>query len=204
MRKISLLVLSIGALLALSFYWQGPATARDVQTTTASSPSDLPGENPEDCWGNWFFGLRIAGGWYDEIMHPGTPPWPGTAVVTFGADGSLTYKSVGPVGDQAGVGTWKRTGYRQITAELLLMGFQADEITGNAFGELVHSHSHQWTCRSIIVFDFDWDFQTATGTGCTDCFWPEQDPLGNEDPFFTLDDVVHTIRKVNLIPCTAP
>jgi len=214
MRKISLVLLSIGALLALSIYWQGPASADGI------SPAPPEG-----------FGKKIAGSWYDEFMHyPNWPDedgaWPGTGVLTLGADGTLAWSSVGPVGDQAGGGTWERTGQREITLTVLIMGFAADPIPfdtttcvgGDLPGEecadhtdcpggvcsFQHSHSHAWTARSEIVFEFDEDFQTALGIGCTDAFWPGEDPLSEDpnDPFYTLPYVEHTFRKVNVVPCS--
>lgn len=223
MRKISLILLSMGALLAVSLFWQGPASAQDPQMNTPLAPTDAPGGDM--CWGNWWLGRRIAGSYYDEFMHyPNWPDeagaWPGTGILTFGADGTLTWSSLGPVGDQAGGGTWEKTGYREITATVLIMGFTPDPIVGRCVGGdaegeecgdpadcpdgdcvLQHSHSHVWTGRSRIVFEFDSDFQVATGNGCTDVFWPDQDPLG-DDPFFTLPYVEHTGRKINVVPCT--
>ena len=189
MRKISLALLTIGALLAVSLYWQGAASAQELKPVT-----------PEG------FGKKIAGSWYDEFMHypdPNDPnnSWPGTGVLTFGSDGTLTWSSLGPVGDQAGGGTWEKTGRREITLTVLIMGFTPDPIVEDENGDLVHSHSHVWTGRSRIVFEFDSDFQVATGNGCTDAFWPGDDPLG-DDPFFTLPYVDHTCRKINVVPCT--
>ncbi len=213
MRKISLVLLSIGALLALSIYWQGPASADGI----SSAPPDG-------------FGKKIAGTWYDEFMHYPDPgePWPGKGLVTFGADGTVTFSSVGPVGDQAGGGTWEKTGQREITATVLIMTFAADPIVGTCVGGeqdgeqcddqgdcpdgvcvLQHSHSHACTGRSRIVFEFDQDFQTATGDGCTDAFWPDQDPLYQAEdpddpnaPFYTIPYVEHMCRKVNVVPCS--
>jgi hypothetical protein len=186
MRKISLILLSLGVLLALSLCWQGAATAQ--------APKLVPPEG---------FGKQIAGSWYDEFMHypDGGDPWPGKGILTFGADGTLAWSSVGPVGDQAGGGTWEKTGCREITVTVLIMGFTPDPIVEDEYGNLVHSHSQVWTGRSRIVFEFDEDFQVATGNGCTDVFWPDQDPLG-DDPFYTLPYVEHTGRKINVVPCT--
>ena len=116
MRKISLALLTIGALLAVSLYWQGAASAQELKPVT-----------PEG------FGKKIAGSWYDEFMHypdPNDPnnSWPGTGVLTFGSDGTLTWSSLGPVGDQAGGGTWEKTGRREITLTVLIMGFTPDPI----------------------------------------------------------------------------
>lgn len=94
MRKISLILLSIGALLALSFYWQGSVVAQDAQTEVAVGRTDLPGESPED-WGNWFFGQRVAGvslSWWfvDELGGlPVDPIW-GHSTVTLNADGTAS------------------------------------------------------------------------------------------------------------------
>jgi len=152
------------------------------------------------------FGKKIAGSWYDEFMHypDEGDPWPGTGVLTFGADGTLTFSSVGPVGDQAGGGTWERTGQREITLTVLIMGFTPDPIIEDDEGNHTHSHSHLWTARSEIVFEFDEDFQTALGIGCTDAFWPGDDPLSEDPnaPFYTLPYVEHTCRKVNVVPCS--
>ena len=203
MRKISLVLLSIGALLALSFYWQGPATAQDPQTERLPGP---PGD-PTSGWGDWWIGQRIAGSWYDEFMHyPNWPDedgaWPGTGIVTFGADGTVTFSSIGPVGDQAGGGTWERTGWREITATVLIMAFTPDPIIEDDEGNHTHSHSLACTGRSRIIFQFDRDFQTATGDGCTDAFAPGQDPLEDVPAYGTLPYVEHTCRKVNVVPCS--
>jgi hypothetical protein len=186
MRKISLILLSIGVLLAVSLCWQGLASADGTKL-----------DPPEG------FGKKIAGSWYDTFMHypDEGDPWPGKGILTFGADGTVTWSSVGPVGDQAGGGTWEKTGYQEITATVLIMGFTPDPIIEDAEGNLVHSHSHIWTGRSRIIFEFDEDFQTVTGDGCTDVFWPDDDPLGDA-PFYTLPYVEHTCRKVNVVPCT--
>jgi len=207
MRKISLILLSLGALLSVSLYLQGPATAQDPQMNAPRAPTDAPGGDM--CWGDWSLGRRIAGSYYDEFMHyPNWPDeggaWPGTGVLTFGSDGTLTWSSLGPVGDQAGGGTWERTGWREITATVLIMGFTPDPIVEDENGDLVHSHSHVWTGRSRIVFEFDSDLQVATGNGCTDVFWPADDPLSDDPnaPFFTLPYVEHTCRKINVVPCT--
>jgi hypothetical protein len=202
MRKISLILLSMGALLALSFSWHGPASAQDAQMQLPAAPTGLPEDM--SLW-DWTLGCRIAGSYYDEFMHypDGGDPWPGTGVLTFGADGTLTWSSVGPVGDQAGGGTWERSGWREVTATVLIMGFTPDPIIEDEGGNLVHSHSHVWTGRSRIIFEFDDDFQAATGDGCTDVFWPADDPLSNDPnaPFYKLPYVEHTCRKINVVPC---
>jgi len=208
MRKISLILLSVGAVLTLSLYWQGPATAQDPQIEEPAGPVYPPGDTAT-CWGDWWIGRKIGGSWYDEFMHyPNWPDqdgaWPGTGVLTLGADGTVTWSSLGPVGDQAGGGTWERTGWREITVTVLIMGFGADPITEDDEGNLIHSHSHLWTGRSEIVFELDDDFQAAFGIGCTDAFLPGEDPLSEDPnaPFFTMPYVEHTCRKVNVVPCS--
>lgn len=60
MRKALLILLSIGALLALQFLWQGPATAQDGQMQTPVLTTESPQGSPDGARPKGF-GKKIGG-----------------------------------------------------------------------------------------------------------------------------------------------
>ncbi len=88
MRKITLILLSLGALLSFSLYWQGPANAQDPQRLEPLSPTEVPEGDACWGWGGWF-GKRIAGTYlmwaeWDPVTEPVFP-----ILLTIDADGTM-------------------------------------------------------------------------------------------------------------------
>jgi hypothetical protein len=176
MRKISLLLLSIGALLALSFYWQGPVIAQDRQTETPAPPADLPGDNPED-WGNWLFAQKVAGtslsyGTVDEVGgQPIEPVW-WTNTVTLHADGTGLLSSNGtfngipefPGLSNPVYAAWERIGWRTIRVKHLVFNFAPDPTAGTLAS----------IARNTVLLEFNRDFTQYEGTWVSEYFAPEQ------------------------------
>jgi hypothetical protein len=163
MRKISLILLSMGALLAVSLYWQGTATAQDPKL-------DIPGG----------FAKRIAGSYLNTWEIPSTGET-GTTMTTFSADGTGVSSSgsmfAGLTGEP-GIAfqgpyhsVWERTGRREITWRHMFYGYN------NETGELV------FIIRADGTSIFDEDFRGSHGDLIFEVFAPEQllDPL---DPNF--------------------
>lgn len=155
MRKISLMLLSMGALLALSLFWQGPASAQDPQTLEPLAPTDMPGDM---CWGNWWFGERIAGTYlmwaeWDPVTEPVFP-----ILLTIDANGTMLSTSSAALGRgdpeffflrQNFHTTWERTGWRELTTRHMLFMHNAD-------GTLL------FIVRTTGVWNFDNDFEEFT------------------------------------------
>ena len=170
MRKISLVVLSIGALLAVSIYWQGPASADGTL-----------GVPPEG------FGKKIAGTWLNTFQVDGGEP--GTTITTQNADGTAVTSAGNAflgLGDP-GVAiqnvfhqTWKRSGPRQLTFRHLLYAYLPTD------GTLV------FIVRATGQAEYDSDFEYSTGVLTAEFFWPEQlldplDPNTEEDPYLSIE-----------------
>ena len=153
MRKISLILLSLGALLALSLCWQGAASAQDPQLNTPRAPTDAPGG--EMCWGNWWFNQRIAGTYlmwaeWDPVTEPVFP-----IILNISADGTMLSTSSAALGRgdpeffflrQNFHTTWERTGLREVTSRHMLFMHYAD-------GTLA------FIVRTTGVWNFDEEFE---------------------------------------------
>jgi hypothetical protein len=167
MRKISLVLLSMGALLALSFIWQGPASAQD--------PKLVPPEG---------FGKRIAGislsNWsLDEVNGEPLPPeywiW-GASTCTFTSDGTATITNSGDFNGLAAVGfpgyytvshgAWERTGPRAMTLKRLVMGFSAGPEPAEGTLLLI--------ARTTVTLEFNADLTEYEGRWLGEYFDPEQ------------------------------
>jgi hypothetical protein len=156
MRKISLILLSVGALCAVSLCWQGLATAEGTRL-----------DPPQG------FGQRIAGVWlawfewegYDPAIEP-----PTAAVLTINDNLEMTGTSGAAYGrdDPARYSlrnTWhvtaKMTGPRELTERHFIFMYTAE-------GELFI------IIRSTGVFIFSQDFEQLDGTVTAEAFMPEQ------------------------------
>jgi hypothetical protein len=171
MRKISLILLSMGALLAVSLYWQGPASAQD--------PPNL--DPPEG------FGKKIAGSYLNTYVIPSTGET-GTTMTTLEADGTgiVTAGNMflglgGEVAFQGAYHTvWERSGRREITWRHMVYGYH------NQTGEIV------FIIRADGTTYIDEDFGGTHGDLIFEVFAPEQllDPLNpnfDEDPAYGSD-----------------
>jgi len=175
MRKISLVLLSIGAVLALSIYWQGPATAQDTQMEGPAGPV-YPGGDPTTGWGNWWFGQRIAGTylcyfeWEDNPYDPATP-----MIITIDPHGEI----VGTGADAFGRGlppefcslrsnahwTWERTGCREIASRHLMFLYDCSD---EGYGTLTY------IIRTTGAWEFDDDLEGFSADLTAELFSPEQ------------------------------
>jgi hypothetical protein len=186
MRKISLVLLSIGAVLALSLYWHGSATAQDPQIEEPNGPV-YPGGDTTTGWGDWWFGQRIAGTWLNTFEVPGAEP--GTTITTQNADGTAVtaagnaFLGLGDPGialQSTFHQTWKRTGCRQLTFGHLVYGYRPTD------GTLL------FIVRATGQAEYDSDFEESNGVLTVEFFWPEQlldplDPNTEEEPFLSVD-----------------
>ena len=169
MRKISLVLLSIGALLALSIYWQGPATAQDLQIETPGVPLDLP-RDTETCWGDWWFAQKVAGTYlmwaeWDPETEPVFP-----MILTINAEHTMVSTSSAALGRddhdlfrlrQNIHTTWERTGQRELTTRHLM--FMHDPA-----GPL------EIIIRTTGVWNFDHDFEEFSVQFDASLFTPDQ------------------------------
>jgi hypothetical protein len=180
MRKISLILLSMGALLALSFVWQGPASAQNPQMNAPIAPTDLPGDSACWGWGDYLFGQRIAGSYLNTFAIPSSGAT-GTTMTTLAADGTgivTPGNMFAGVAGEPGVAfagpyhtVWERTGWREITWRHMFYGYN------NQTGEIV------FIIRADGTTIFDEDFGGSHGDMIYEVFAPDQllDPL---DPNF--------------------
>jgi len=170
MRKISLVVLSIGALFALSLYWQGPATAQDLQMQEAAGPV-YPGGDTDTCWWSWGFGKKVAGSYLIVFPFPPDNPDPTTGQLTINVDGTYTVFSEAAFGRNnppesrwrsAIHGAWERTG--QYTIKMRGFIYAHDDLTG----------ATAWIARQNPVAEFDEEYEGFTGDISTGIFLRDQ------------------------------
>ena len=160
MRKISLVLLSIGALLALSIYWQGPASA------------DGPLGAPPDGFGKKVAGVSLSWGTLTEFNgYPVDPPVPWSCIATLSADGTgmvwadAAYDSaLGFRGPQHVA--WKRIGQRQILIKHLVFNYAPGP--DPPAGTLVS------ISRNTGFAEFNPEFTEYGGTWSQETFTPEQ------------------------------
>ena len=182
MRKISVVLLSIGALLGLSIYWQGPASA--------------DGMNPAPPEG---FGKKIAAVslCYGTVDDPNGVPlaWWGNTV-HLEADGTGSISHTGAFngnGDGFSAPThvaWKKIGHRQIMVKHLAFNYAPP-------GGDVPAGTLASVSRNTGVIEFSSDFTEYWGTWIGEYFDPDimlgegfqgpVDPNTELDPMFTLE-----------------
>jgi hypothetical protein len=174
MRKISLILLSLGALLALPFIWQSPATA----DASLGSPA------PPDGFGKKAAGLSLYRGNVEWVGDPNTsvfeawgmqsddPALQVAGLVHMHADGTLlatrssdNFARSGPL-----YGTWERIGPRTVRVKQLIFNFADPDSV---------DPSHPITMLTGIVrntteFTFNEEFTSYEGTWVMEEFLPEQ------------------------------
>jgi len=174
MRKVSLVLLSIGALLALSLCWQGPASAE--------GPKLAPPEG---------FGKKVAGSYLIVFLFPPDNPDPTTGQLTINVDGTYTAFSEAAFGRNnppesrwrsAIHGAWERTGERTIKMRGFI--YAHDDLTG----------ATAWIARQNPVVEFDEEYEEFTGDISTGIFLRDQlfdpndafapNPNTEEDPAY--------------------
>jgi hypothetical protein len=162
MRKISLILLSMGALLAASLYWQGPASAQ--------VPKLVPPEG---------FGKKIAGSYLMSFRFPPDYPNPTTGQLTINMDGTYTAFPEAAFGRDcppasrwrsAWHGTWEKTGERTIKMRGFIYAHDAD--TGETF----------WIARQDPMAEFDEEYESFHGDISTQIFTREQLFLPDPEP----------------------
>lgn len=189
MRKITLILLSMGALLSLSLYWQGSASAQDPQINTPLAPTDAPGGDM--CWGNWWFGQRIAGSYLMSFRFPPDHPDPTTGQLTINADGTYTafpeaaFGRLNPPGTRfrsAWHGTWERTGWRTIKMRGYIYAHSGVYNSEDPNDPLSAFGDTAWIARQDPVAIFDSDFESFHGDISTEIFLREQLFLPDPEP----------------------
>jgi hypothetical protein len=137
-------------------------------------------------------GEKIAGAWlgnpafgldFDCDGAADTPLGdPATDVQSFGAGG--LYVAVNPGNPNSGLGTWTKTGNRQISGQDIVFINPSDQAPDGL------------VARIWIVVDFDPGFKTATSTFGANLYSPVQDPLVDA-PFLCTAGQHTSLRKVN-------
>lgn len=167
MRRISPVLLTVAALLALSFSWQEPASAQMPKM-------EAPAEQLDPSWGSAQasrdgLGKKIAGTYLAQFEFPVTEP-PAPMIVTIDAGGTMVSTSSAALGRGAPElfllrqnihTTWKKTGRRELTTRHLLFLHNPD-------GSLL------WIVRTIGVWRFDEDLDSFNGEFTAEIFLPEQ------------------------------
>jgi len=153
MRKVSLVLLSIGALFALSLYWPGPASA------------DGAGGVPPEGFGKKVAGTYLMWAEWDPETEPVFP-----LIVNINADGTMVSTSSAALGrDNPDLfrlrqnihTTWERTGQRELTTRHLM--FMHDPA-----GPL------EIIIRTTGVWNFDDDFEEFSVQFEASLFLPTQ------------------------------
>jgi hypothetical protein len=151
-------------------------------------------------------GQQIAGAWlgnaafgldFDCDGVADTPLGePATDVQSFSAGG--LYVAVNPGNPNSGLGTWRKTGPRQVTGQdiVFINTTTADLVTGEV------TTAVNLIARIWIVVDFDLGFEMATSTFGANLYnpaLPDQDPLVDA-PFLCTAGVHTSLRRVNATP----
>jgi hypothetical protein len=159
--------------------------------------STLPIEEDDDDDG---IGSKIAGAWLGNPAFgldfncdgvADTPLGePATDVQSFGAGG--LYVAVNPGNPNSGLGTWEKTGPRQISGQdiVYINTTTADLDTGAV------STALNLIARISIVVDFDRGFETATSTFGAHLYYADQDPLA-DTPWLCTAGQHTSLRKVS-------
>jgi len=137
------------------------------------------GEKIAGAWlGNPAFGLDFdCNGVADTPLGP-----PASDVQSFGAGG--LWVSVNPGNPNSGLGTWAKTGNRQITGQDIVFINPSETAPDGLIA------------RIGIVVDFDPGFKTASSTFGANLYTPDQDPLVDV-PFLCTAGQHTSLRKVN-------
>lgn len=115
---------------------------------------------------------------------------PATDVQSFGAGG--LYVAVNPGNPNSGLGTWTKTGNRQISGQdIVFINTTTADLTDGTVTTALNLIARIW-----IVVDFDPGFKTATSTFGANLYTPDQDPL-EDDPFLCTAGQHTSLRKVD-------
>jgi len=185
MRKISLVLLSIGALLALSIYWQGPASADGT----------LGG--PPEGFGKKIAAVSLCFGTVDDPNGVPLAYWANTVHLEADGTGSISHTGAfNGNGDGFSAPThvaWKKIGLRQIMVKHLAFNYAppSDDPNAPAAGTLAS------VSRNTGVIEFSSDFTEYWGTWIGEYFDPDimlgegfqgpVDPNTDLPPMFTLE-----------------
>ena len=191
MRKISLILLSMGALLALSLCWQGPASAQELNL--------VPPEG---------FGKKIAGSYLMSFRFPPDYPNPTTGQLTINVDGTYTAFPEAAFGRDcpaatrfrsAWHGTWERIGERTIKMRAYIYAHSGVYNHDDPDDPLSLLGETAWIARQNPVAEFDEEYECFTGDISTEIFLREQlflpdpeEPEGGSSRFPTLPRTRHT------------
>ncbi len=167
MRKISLALLTIGALLAVSLYWQGPASAQVTKLVPAGG------------FGKKVAGISLSNWTLEEVNGEPLPEefWlRGTSGATFTSDGTAMITSSGDFNGLAADGfpgfytathgAWERTGPRGMMVKRLVMAFSA--------GPEPTEGTLLMVARTTVSLEYNTDFTEYEGTWLGEYFAPEQ------------------------------
>ena len=182
MRTKWLAVLLIGGLLACGVSWQAAVNA-DLQADRSAAPTTEAKSDVEmetDCWGGWLgdkvFAKRIAGTYFIEFeLYTGTL----YGIVQTNADGAVWHHDQSDFGlagfsdlNSPVMGSWKRTGRRQVTTARLGLIFDNPHETLPTLVARV---------RDVVDWDEGWD--TASGLAFRRVYDLSlgEDPLDPED-----------------------
>jgi len=177
---------------------QSPDDTRNLRDPYRTA---LPPGGDDDNHGG--IGDKIAGAWvgnpafgldFDCDGVADTPLGePATDVQSFSAGG--LYVAVNPGNPNSGLGTWRKTGPRQVTGQdiVFINTTTADLATGEVTTVL------NLIARISIVVDFEHDFEAATSTFAANLYNPDQDPL-MDAPFLCTAGQHTLLRKVPATP----